>query len=446
MRSKPFFNVVIPTRERSTTLFWTIKSCLDQDYDHYQIIVSDNCSLDNTQDIVTGFQSPRIKYIKTPHRVSMSHNWEFALNHIEKGFVMFLGDDDGLVKNSLNRLAKLIYKTNAQAYRLSNITYYWDNPFTDNPFTSNMCYNINLTDYYYKVNSKPVITYLAKTLEYHGEQGFLLLPSLYHGCVHHDVISAIRQDSGGTFFRSNCPDMFSALAFANKLENFIHYPFPVCINGLSKFSNGLSSYQVNKRTDEKDIEFDKFIKENPIPFYPKLIFDMALAQQYLIPRPILVADQFFRLQQIYPDLTLPALAVILESSIKYAIHASQNQTDLDSHLAIVEHVANINNGQDIFEVLKQSYQLADRKYNPQTYVNSIIFDYDITSSQATINTGLLKLGNVYEVSQYLNKLVEESQKLNFYAPKDATKLTNKKKRSELLLAKAKHKVKEMLWL
>src|SRR5690349_14295603 len=96
------YTVVIPTRERADTLYHTLRTCVDQDYENLSILVSDNCSADNTADVVHSFRDKRIQYIKTPARLSMSANWDFALDHVTEGYVNFIGDDDGLIPGSLD--------------------------------------------------------------------------------------------------------------------------------------------------------------------------------------------------------------------------------------------------------------------------------------------------------------------------------------------------------
>ncbi len=73
------FTVIIPTRERADTLYYSLKTCVTQDYDDLEILVSDNFSQDNTREVVESFKDPRIRYINTGKRVSMSDNWEFAV-------------------------------------------------------------------------------------------------------------------------------------------------------------------------------------------------------------------------------------------------------------------------------------------------------------------------------------------------------------------------------
>ena len=88
------FTIVIPTRERADTLAHTLANVVLQDYGNFQILVSDNASDDDTREVVQSFTRTHnnIRYINTNQRLSMSHNWEFALSHIDDGWVIFLGE------------------------------------------------------------------------------------------------------------------------------------------------------------------------------------------------------------------------------------------------------------------------------------------------------------------------------------------------------------------
>ena len=46
------FTIIIPTRERCDTLKYAIQTVLNQEYDDFEILVSDNCSTDHTQSII----------------------------------------------------------------------------------------------------------------------------------------------------------------------------------------------------------------------------------------------------------------------------------------------------------------------------------------------------------------------------------------------------------
>src|ERR1035437_7761374 len=119
------FTVIIPTRERADTLFHCLRTVVAQDYDNLSIIVSDNCSLDNTREVADSFRDGRIKYINTGKRVSMTHNWEYALSHVTDGWLTFLGDDDGILPRGLENVARVIDATGTHAVTSAWQFYFW---------------------------------------------------------------------------------------------------------------------------------------------------------------------------------------------------------------------------------------------------------------------------------------------------------------------------------
>lgn len=64
MVKNPTVSVIIPTYNRANLVDKAIKSVLNQTYQDFEIIVIDDGSTDNTEEIIRGFKDKRIKYIK----------------------------------------------------------------------------------------------------------------------------------------------------------------------------------------------------------------------------------------------------------------------------------------------------------------------------------------------------------------------------------------------
>ncbi len=56
---RPLFSIVIPTRDRPNLLKDAIQSALEQEFDDYEIIVSDNSTNSETQKLVSEFESKK---------------------------------------------------------------------------------------------------------------------------------------------------------------------------------------------------------------------------------------------------------------------------------------------------------------------------------------------------------------------------------------------------
>jgi glycosyltransferase involved in cell wall biosynthesis len=187
----PRITVIIPTRERCDVLESSLRTVTSQDYDNLEIIVSDNCSNDDTEGVVRRANDSRIRYLNTGERLSMSHNWEFALSHVEDGWVTFMGDDDGLLPGSISRIAEIVRATQAQAVRTEYCTFDWPG-LPERPKGQLI---VPLSGGMEKRNSHQ---WLCKALA--GRVRYSQLPMIYNGGFIH--FSLLRQiyDRMGSFF------------------------------------------------------------------------------------------------------------------------------------------------------------------------------------------------------------------------------------------------------
>jgi glycosyltransferase involved in cell wall biosynthesis len=92
--SLPLVTIAIPTYNRAEYLAHALESAVKQTYQNIEIIVSDNCSTDCTENVVRGFNDPRIKYFKQKKNVGPDPNWNFCLQHATGMFFLLLQDDD----------------------------------------------------------------------------------------------------------------------------------------------------------------------------------------------------------------------------------------------------------------------------------------------------------------------------------------------------------------
>jgi glycosyltransferase involved in cell wall biosynthesis len=86
-------SVVIPAYNYARYLDQAIESVLSQTYENIEIIVVDDGSIDNTQQVVTGIHHPQLKYIYQENRgLSAARNTGIRSSHGE--FIGFLDADD----------------------------------------------------------------------------------------------------------------------------------------------------------------------------------------------------------------------------------------------------------------------------------------------------------------------------------------------------------------
>jgi glycosyltransferase involved in cell wall biosynthesis len=91
----PLVTIGIPTYNRSDGyLREALESALAQSYNNIEIIVSDNCSTDGTQDYIGRISSPRVRYIRQKKSLSPNDNFNFCLNKAQGCYFLLLHDDD----------------------------------------------------------------------------------------------------------------------------------------------------------------------------------------------------------------------------------------------------------------------------------------------------------------------------------------------------------------
>lgn len=255
----PKITVIIPTRERCDVLESSLRTVTSQDYDNLEIIVSDNCSTDDTEGVVRRANDRRIRYINTGKRLSMSHNWEFALSNVDKGWVSFIGDDDGLMPESIKTVAAIIETSGVEAIRSTFCTYHWpavmgnENGQLIVPMGSG-------------IETREASSWLGRVMR--GVAKYPQLPVIYDGgFISLATLNKVKSKTGA-FFASCNPDLYSAVAIASAIDRYVFLRAPMAVSGVSKHSTGNSSFSVKK--SKNTTPTSTFYAEGNIPFHSEM--------------------------------------------------------------------------------------------------------------------------------------------------------------------------------
>lgn len=309
--------ILIPTRERAAVLAHSLHSAVDQDYPNLEIIVCDNASVDDTRAVVDSFECERIRYVNPGKRLSMSRNWEFGLSHVRDGWVTILGDDDAILPGAIERAMEIARATGVKAIRSDGCDYRWPSM---NRSRYGTLYVRQSTGY--ELRSTKI--WLDKVLG--AEAPYTSLPMLYNGgFIHTSVISAAREITGD-FFRSMIPDVYSAMAIASVIDEYVYSYEPLAINGVSMHSSGSSFFHSVHGIDGVASPAMKFLAEDNIPFHP----DLPLMENYKPPVSI---------QALVYEAYLQSLPLVKHRS-PVATHACQAALILRTAGGHQEHIVN----------------------------------------------------------------------------------------------------------
>lgn len=119
----PLVSVIIPVYNRREFLVRAIKSVLNQSYSDFEILVIDDCSSENIQEIVLSFHNDRIVYVRHEKNSGANVARNTGIAYARGEFVAFLDSDDEWLPEKLKDQMEIF----AQADEKVGIVYsgYW---------------------------------------------------------------------------------------------------------------------------------------------------------------------------------------------------------------------------------------------------------------------------------------------------------------------------------
>jgi glycosyltransferase involved in cell wall biosynthesis len=133
---KGLVTIAIPAY-KATYLGAAIESALQQDYHNIELIIVDDCSPYNLQEIVERYDDPRIFYHRNKEnlgKISIVHNWNRCLEYANGEFFVLLCDDDILLPNFVTSLLELADKyPTCNVFHARKIDLYSDGTQTESP-------------------------------------------------------------------------------------------------------------------------------------------------------------------------------------------------------------------------------------------------------------------------------------------------------------------------
>lgn len=257
-RSNPQMTVVVPTRERSDTLLHCLRTIVSQDYDALDILVSDNCSTDGTREVVESLRDPRIRYVNTGRRMSMTANWNFALEHVRGGYVTYIGDDDGFTPDAIRDAANLLAEGSFGGLVWKKAQYCW--PSHPTPGRRNALI-VPVANYLVRCDARRVAADMADFWT-----PYFVGPCVYNGFVDFEVFRKLTRP-GEPFFQSVTPDAYSSFALAAGMKEYLYTSRPLSVNGASGHSNGAHAGESLRREDTPAAQY---FAENDRPLHPRM--------------------------------------------------------------------------------------------------------------------------------------------------------------------------------
>jgi len=206
---RPFFSIVVPTKNRPEFLRDTISSVLLQNFDDYELIVSDNFNDERTKDVINEFKNDKhLGYVRTDKELNMPDHWEFATKKAKGIYAMVLTDRSFLRQGALRDIYNTILKSEKDV-----AVCFWNYGYYDEKNKALLGEKEQMEAKFFK--SKDLIKDFSQTLNAR------FLPRPHTGCYRFDIAQKIRKNIGRLYLPV-CPDYTSALLFL-AYYNFVMY-------------------------------------------------------------------------------------------------------------------------------------------------------------------------------------------------------------------------------
>ncbi len=109
---KELVSIIMPSYNSEKYIAQSIKSVQEQTHKNWELIIVDDCSTDNTIDIINSIKDARIKLIKNKTNKGAAESRNIALRNANGKWVAFLDSDDIWKKEKLEKQINFMKKNN----------------------------------------------------------------------------------------------------------------------------------------------------------------------------------------------------------------------------------------------------------------------------------------------------------------------------------------------
>lgn len=241
------FSVLIPTRNRLQYLKLAIDSILQQDYEDFEIIISDNDSEEDIKSYVNSLADSRIQYFRTSTFLPVTENWNRALEKSSGDYVIMLGDDDGLMQGYFKKVLNLINEFDAPDLFYTS-AYLFAYPHVLSDFPQGLLNKWGNAEFLegktkpYILDQNKVLGTVKKSMQFKVLFNF----NAQFATISRSLIQELQKY--GSFYQSPYPDYYVMTALLLKAKKVLVVPDPLVIVGITPKSFGY--YYFNQKEQE----------------------------------------------------------------------------------------------------------------------------------------------------------------------------------------------------
>ena len=133
------FSICLPSYEGDSVIEETINSILSQSFTNFELIIADDKSRDNTEEVISKIKDERIRFSKNEKNLGYSKNLELCRTEATGDIIYLMGQDDILGEDALLNT----YKAFKISEDIGAVTrpYYWFDEDINKPVRAKKQYN-----------------------------------------------------------------------------------------------------------------------------------------------------------------------------------------------------------------------------------------------------------------------------------------------------------------
>lgn len=338
--NKPFISILMPTFNYAEFIKEAIDSVLEQDFINFELIISDNASTDNTEEIVSHYLSDdRVIYSRNSENLGMMANFIKLMSLVKGEYCAVLCSDDFFLSGHLNKLASVVESRPDVDLVYSNVFY-----VNDKSSINSVNEHFGLKDFNYIGLRNEFSSILAYGLHIKA-QSSIVRTSLYQSYI------ASVDNNLMKGFTALDTDMFLDFSRSGKLFAFVNSVSSVHRKH-DKQATGHSTYHRGQHLKDNLLLWEKYLN-NDTAFYLTgyedqflrfIQFNLDLLNQYpdeaaqLIPQLMGRIDAIRRKVVLYKEQNIqrklsgqPLVSVIMPTKnrpelLQYALESVNQQT------------------------------------------------------------------------------------------------------------------------
>ena len=260
------YSVLLPARNGYPYIKSAIETVISQNYLDYELIISNDHSVDGTSEYLASIYHPSLKILSPPQGLSMTEHWEWLLSKASGEWIIFLGQDDGLqsyffeVSDILTKIAK---RKNLRAIMSNRALYFW--PGCQDFYGDQIIYYSAVA----KVKQFNSCTQSLWALM--GIITYFDLPQMYSNSLfHRSLIEQARAIQNGKVFVTHPQDANLAAIACSLDKRYLQSEMPLGWVGSSPKSAGMAVGQLNESYANNDLrkEYLNKIASSRLDYHP----------------------------------------------------------------------------------------------------------------------------------------------------------------------------------